>query len=306
MAASEPKVARVTLNIFSGLRNPSWSISREKVQEFNRLLENLPENTKRDKRPYEAFSFYAGYTIEAPGLGTLTVFNGEVVLEPEQDDRVDAKVRDARVLRIDDKRELEAWLFREMPRQLVRDLGQDSFELLSAPRNENKVMDGVNGSAAGFDCANAPPYPGPNGVWKKRAKRNNCYNYANDEPSTGLLSAMPGGLNVTSFTPATLRAAVVSDGLIDLGVSLPTMCPVPHNAHFVAICLREKFGIFHDFHCWRLDADGGWSHKDGNGAVRNTDNYGAVITDLATARWKLSSSLVGFFISIDGQRNIRA
>jgi len=300
MREPELTTPRVTLNIFSGLRNPSWGMSPATFHEFGERLKRLPKANMSTK-PYDAWSFYAGYTIEwANGRAhTLTVFNEQVVEES-------GDAGDDRVEQLDPGRQLEAWLFTTMPAELTRVLDDKSFTALSAERNENKTIAGIAGAAAGFGCGSAPPFPGASGVWRTRKRHNNCYNYANNEPSTGSLSAMPGGLTVTSFTPASLRSAIVSDGLVDLGVTLPPACPAPPNAHYIAVCLRKKYGVFHDFHCLRLDANGGWSHKDGNSLVKNTDNSGTVLTDLSTARWKLASSLVGFFLSVSGQRNIRA
>jgi hypothetical protein len=65
--------------------------------------------------------------------------------------------------------------------------------------------------------------------------------------------------------------------------------PVPHHRHYnrdgrLGTCPRDFYKIAfavkptETYHFWRQDADGLWSHKDGGGPVRRTDESGVLIS----------------------------
>jgi hypothetical protein len=68
-----------------------------------------------------------------------------------------------------------------------------------------------------------------------------------------------------------------SDGLVPVDCDGGCGCSDCH--HQVALVLWP--GV--DFHWYRRDRDGKWSHKPGSTAARNTDNSGNLITDPRTA-----------------------
>jgi len=102
---------------------------------------------------------------------------------------------------------------------------------------------------------------------------NNCYNYSNDEVT--MTFAQPGracGAQYGELTcPAVLMAALC-DGL----VALPDpqgACPA--GMHRVHLVVKPGF----DYHWYRQDDDGLWSHKPGGTAATDLDNSGELITD---------------------------
>ena len=52
----------------------------------------------------------------------------------------------------------------------------------------------------------------------------------------------------------------------------------------------------HDFHWYRKDSDGTWSHKNGYQAVRNTDESGEIITDPKKADRGEYEAFGGYFL----------
>ena len=105
---------------------------------------------------------------------------------------------------------------------------------------------------------------------------NNCYNYATDS-KTGTF-AQPGrgsGKPYTSLTGPAVRDAAVRDGL--KVVTKPTS--VKKGECLVALVVWPG----KDFHWYRRDANGKWSHKPGSTAATNKDNSGKVIKDPRTA-----------------------
>jgi hypothetical protein len=106
---------------------------------------------------------------------------------------------------------------------------------------------------------------------------NNCYNYACDI-KTGTF-AQPGTASGNPFTStdcASVTSASLSDGLSGVGCD-ETECQ--QCCHQLALVIWP--GV--DFHWYRRDRNGSWSHKPGSTPARNTDNSGNTITDPRTA-----------------------
>lgn len=104
-------------------------------------------------------------------------------------------------------------------------------------------------------------------------RSNNCYNYACDVQSGTF--AQPGDASGAPFGStdcASVAAAAVSDGVS------ATSCDDPECygcCHQIALVIWP--GV--DFHWYRRDREGRWSHKPGRTAARDTDNSGNTITD---------------------------
>jgi hypothetical protein len=107
-----------------------------------------------------------------------------------------------------------------------------------------------------------------------RPKLNNCYNYANDHITNTF--AQPGrahGKMYKALTCAAVNAAAIADGLVN---SPNFNRPLgPGKGWYVALVIWP--GV--DYHWYRQDNVGCWSHKPGSTAARNTDNSGKRILD---------------------------
>lgn len=134
-----------------------------------------------------------------------------------------------------------------------------------------------------------PPYN--EAPWSGITERicNNCYNYANIRLMNNF--AQPGygggGYSQVVSTPDHCAAAAQADGLLepeyDLLSSAGNFIAPPGNRHLVALAYIPFYyqGTTYalDFHWYRLDAGGNWSHKPGINGVTKWDNQGNKITD---------------------------
>jgi hypothetical protein len=134
--------------------------------------------------------------------------------------------------------------------------------------------------------------------------KNNCYNYGCDKATDSW--AQPGyassGTWPTTMDCPTVTAGALSDGL----TARPDGSQASeHCCHTVALVIAPGQG-WHDFHWYRLDDSGMWSHKPGTSAVRNVDNSGNPISDPQTADRGPYTVFCGFFtvsrckVKIDG------
>ncbi|XP_068737024.1 uncharacterized protein [Montipora capricornis] len=126
------------------------------------------------------------------------------------------------------------------------------------------------------------------GMWSpsfRTIKCNNCYNYANTLITDNF--AQPGfsiGHVFGQMDGASVQQAAESDGLIPLNPQPGAAAPVPPApagfAHLVALVVDPGTSLRQgDFHWYRLDQYGVWSHKPGSTFVTALDNAGALISD---------------------------
>ena len=130
-------------------------------------------------------------------------------------------------------------------------------------------------------CAKRRPCPAPSYLpsdWVTDSLKlitNNCYNYAVNIPSN--MFPRPGGSG-TALTGEAIRNACVQEGMEDFSDPAAGVFPDTHDC-VTALVIMENL----DFHFYRLDSDGTWSHKLGEEAPSNLDNDGNTITDPRTA-----------------------
>jgi len=291
--------ATVVLDVFSGLRQPTWALSDA---DYNRLLDLVkklhPGTTEAGFEP--AVWGYKGFVIKKPGRPTIRITAG-----------IGAKwgyvyLGGHEAVLIDTSRVIENFLL-ENSAGVVEKLGLKFQELVKV-RNEKPIKGfDQNGVVKGFGCEHGVSFPSNPTAWKNSSS--NCYNYANNVMAPGALPAVPGNNNVVSFTSLKIiKAATENDKLtlITPAGKLPQVCPAGSKSHIMGIFLREPMGngSFTDFHCLRMDSDGTWSHKDGSGPLRKKDDAQQPMTDLRQARFKIELTVVGFFISTKGVRHI--
>lgn len=100
---------------------------------------------------------------------------------------------------------------------------------------------------------------------------NNCYNYACDIKGTYAQPGLASGMIYKKINCYEVRKAAIADGLIPIDYN--SKCP--NKCHKVALTLwADK-----TFHWYRLDGNGLWSHKPGDGLPTNLDYSGNIITD---------------------------
>ncbi len=127
-----------------------------------------------------------------------------------------------------------------------------------------------------------------------RQYNNNCYNYANNRATNTF--AQPGraaGAQSGSMTCPAMIAAAIADGLQPIGY-YPDW-PLDFKGGLALV--TGYVGPYPDYHWYRRDDDGTWSHKPGGTAATNRDNSGNIITDPRTANRGGYSNFCGFFLA---------
>jgi hypothetical protein len=136
-----------------------------------------------------------------------------------------------------------------------------------------------------------PPYaPGEWNDFNGIQFSNNCYNYAcNLRTDTFAQPGRATGHMYQAIDCRQVGAGAVSDGLI--GVEADKGCGCADCQHRVALVIAPGY----DYHWYRLDRDGRWSHKPGGTAATNLDNSGHAITDPRTADRGPYTVFCGFY-----------
>lgn len=134
---------------------------------------------------------------------------------------------------------------------------------------------------------NLPPWNDDDGV----QYNNNCYNYGTNK-MTGTF-AQPGraGGRLRKF-PATCSDVIASantDGLIPW----PAGFACPNRTYKVAL-VTQPAAMGGDYHWYRQNPDGTWSHKRGGSPAKNVDESGNLINDPRTADRDGYTNFCGF------------
>lgn len=135
------------------------------------------------------------------------------------------------------------------------------------------------------------PYYTPS-YWNDNSRQgqNNCYNYANNRATNTF--AQPGratGSQASYMDCALVRQAAINDGLEPISDYPSSFLNFKTSAALVV-------APGYDYHWYRLDENGTWSHKPGGTRATNLDNAGQVITDPRTANRGPYTQFCGFFM----------
>lgn len=140
------------------------------------------------------------------------------------------------------------------------------------------------------------------GFWNNNASvrsRNNCYNYASNKRTDTF--AQPGrgcGRIYTAINCTEVTRAALCDGLHKRYVCFPDS---EKPRYLVALVVAPGPG-FVDFHWYRRNKEGFWSHKPGGTAAKNTDNSGKVISNPQTCNRGPYTQFCGYFYTCRSQR----
>jgi hypothetical protein len=140
-------------------------------------------------------------------------------------------------------------------------------------------------------CCGLPTYTPAfwNSTWTVRWN-NNCYNYSNNKRTDTF--AQPGrasGSAVTDMHCPAVHAAAAADGI----PALPASGACQSSRCKIALVVSP----FHDYHWYRLDRNGLWTHKPGHTAATNLDNSNHPITNPETADRGKYTDFCGYFCS---------
>jgi hypothetical protein len=165
----------------------------------------------------------------------------------------------------------------------------------------------------------APPWDPARWNWWQVISRNNCYNYATDIQTDTF--AQPGRASgVYAQTPppncTDVGRGAVSDGLKP--VDCDSGCGCSGCCHRVALAVSlgtptlwaDASGDvyerpLYDYHWYRLDRNGIWSHKPGGSLATNLDASGNLIRDPRTCNRGPYTTFCGCYCVCKSQVRIR-
>lgn len=281
----------VTLDMYSGRPNPSWELSESDAKELATILGKKRKLSNTSSPGSAGLLGYRGLLISSaddPTISkTMRVFDG--VLEVASLDSPNY---------VDHDSEIEEFLLSTSGAALH----EEERHYITQEIQKN-VAGGIANSIKNFELMAIPPFDP--GKWNNNPtvmRNNNCYNYGNDTITNTFAQPGRGTGQEGPYPPtcAGTSAAANRDGL----KSIPSPDITPAEGHIVALVVASNPG-FLDYHWYRRDSNGMWSHKPGQTAARNTDNSGRLISDPRNCDRGPYNDFCGFFNSIPGKITIR-
>jgi hypothetical protein len=267
--------AIVIMDVYSSMPNPTWVIDDEKLRELQKLLSAGGAAVRR----------------LLPVLG----YRGFLVRPARSPERFAQEAGDIVVV---GNPEAERFLLSTAGPHLSGELKELAAAWIA--RGIDPAVLQRAGAALAVQCpvchaADAPAYNPA--FWNNPAhlSLNNCYNYANNQQTDTF--AQPGratGHPITGLSCPGVQPSAVSDGLKacpDFTTNLPA-----GKGWYVALVIYPG----HDYHWYRQDKIGCWSHKPGHTPVINTDNSGHAITDPKTCNRGNYTVFCTFMITTHG------
>lgn len=295
-------VLHVTLNVFSGTEDPSWTLrgsqASQLISKYSDSLANLPAaDDPTVMRPIPWYRMgYRGFelTFHFDGLPCdgkrLAVYNFDGNFEWD--------------LLFSGESELPSSVIEHVRNEILRlaSLANDSYDADSdSAVNTSLKRPNVDPVRGPDNVTKYDPQNDCQGYFEKYQSQNNCYNYGNDIATNTF--AQPGrgsGQKWSKNTCEDMKAAATRDGLVWAGTTLPTQ--EPDTGHFMALLIWPNT----NFHWIRFDSDpaGYWSHKPGGTAVRNVDNNHKKITDPSKSDFSPWTQFCGYMATVPSKANI--
>jgi len=262
----------VTLNVFSGRPNPMWTVPEGGAAELTERIESLTTTSNLKAAAISGGLGYRGFTVRRNEEAHPIHIHAGIV-DPGHA---------AHSLLAED-REIEKWLLSTAGEQVPAEVKAHVEEALSAPVSHAVVTAAIAAARCPkCNAADAPVYN--SAIWNTPAVQphNNCYNYANNHITNTF--AQPGRATGHQYTQLTNCTGA---GSVEAGAHSDGLATTPNfHAHlaaghgwYVAVVLWP--GV--DYHWYRQDKSGCWSHKPGSTAARNVDNANHAISDPKTA-----------------------
>ncbi len=282
----------VTLHIYSGRLNPSLALSGEQSVELLAIVRAL-----RDQTPFKARSIakrlgYRGFSVASTprsSFGDIWFFvnRGIVDLGPTE------------ISLLDSRHTVEAWLLAaatpyisETARGWVEQAMNTSVEELA----DNRIVFAKSLPRSCTRKALDAPHYEP-AAWNVSSVQfsNNCYNYANNRPDGSW--AQPGrahGVSLVDHSCKEVQNAALTDGLSLVTHSNAALAR--GDGWYVALAVAPG----EDYHWYRQDADGCWSHKIDKLEVIDVDESGATVTDPETCNRGVYTDFCHYMITGGG------
>jgi|ERR1700723_1033579 hypothetical protein len=282
----------VSLNIYSGRPNPSWGLSDEESEALLDQVTGLSELTTAKPSGVLGGLGYRGFLVERSATapeGALSLYVHEGIVDRGQ----------SQVNAVDDNQTVERTLLESGRRSIDDELYRYVAQEMGTRKDVGALLQGVVITPAGcprVQAADAPLY-NP-GRWNIPAvqSHNNCYNYANDQITNTF--AQPGRAHGKPIPPAltcpVTQPSAIADGLVAVGgFSTPLAAGM---GWYVALVIWPG----RDYHWYRQDTVGCWSHKPGQTPARNVDNAGAAIADPRTCNRGPYTDFCGYMVTTRG------
>lgn len=279
----------VTALMYSGRPNPSWELTPEQATKLKSILGEKKEVTQEMSALSAGLLGYTGFVIQS--------YESSLPSEAYFFDGIIDLVNQKQLNFIDKNSSIESFLLETG----LTALTTDEVDYISTEISKN-VSGGIASKnkslKESFELLAVPPFDP--GKWNITSVQpyNNCYNYANDKITNTF--AQPGrgsGTMYTNLLCSDVSAAATRDGQISVSNAAST----PMDGHFIALVVAPNY----DYHWYRLDSNGMWSHKPGSTAARNTDNSGALIADPRSCNRGPYTDFCGFFHCIPLNTRIR-
>lgn len=301
----------ITADMFSGRPNPSWILTDD--SEICALLKEVSQNREiaSDAAPAEAGLGLRGFMIEPLTDEAISDFDlaagtyvaaGPYAVSPRANEIAERlialmpkaeaglEISDAEQPALDES-------FQSFVRQQIeigrRTTAVDTEDQPEAAAPETFKVD--------VTCNIELAVYNPN-FWNNNPtilSKNNCYNYASNKRTDTF--AQPGrgcGKMYTAITCAEVTRAALCDRLHKRFDCFP---PSEAPRYLVALVVAPGPG-FIDFHWYRKNKEGFWSHKPGGTKVRNVDNSNKLITDPANCNRGPYTKFCGYFYTCKSQR----
>ncbi|MBA69194.1 MAG: hypothetical protein CML30_10000 [Rhizobiales bacterium] len=252
----------VKLDMYSGRENPHWVLTDEQAGELRRRSRDFQEKLGGAPSPR---------TLGYRGVEITPIARQEGGVEPLIESR-EAELNNGSIY-VSGVPELE---------DFIVSTGKDFIDpealehIQTVFRTPEMRFPTLNAGTGCPKCvaADAPAYDPAFWNTPQRQPNNNCYNYANNQATNTF--AQPGratGKPITGLSCGGVQPSAQSDGLKP---SADFSTPLKAGAGwYVALVIWPG----RDYHWYRQDDVGCWSHKPGQTAARNTDNSGNPITD---------------------------
>ena len=278
----------VTALMYSGLEDPSWELTREQEEQLESIIGTDKSVTFEQSALSTGLLGYKGFIVETTKETKsipykLFCFDGII----DTADQTSSNF-------IDKDSELETFLLKTGESHL----SENEIGYVSAELSKNSSI-GTGSKNKSFELLAVPPF-NPS-KWNNNPnvrRRNNCYNYANDKITNTF--AQPGrgsGSMFSAIDCSNVSAAAQRDG--QKVSSRPTS--TPSEGHYIALVVAPNY----DYHWYRLDSNGMWSHKPGQTPAKNTDNAGRLISNPETCSRAPYTDFCGYFHCIPSKTTIR-
>lgn len=278
----------VTLRLFSGTPDPVWTLPSQDAQRIQAwIAATSPPVISANKPaesapPFEPTGYLGFYVSDQTHAIADTRFVPAGTLFPPD---------------LHGPERVDEFLFKSIPSTVQTTLGLDPGILTERAL---QPIQGMPEMSRVLTCGSTF-YQAERSRWNQRnAIRNNrCYGYAANVFLENAV-ALPPGRN-HHWTEDELLAASNRDAFQPRGKQSLAACPAA-GGHWVAACLGGD-EPYVDFHFFRLDSDGTWSHKPGDRRSRKVDDLGNPIGDLSRAQFHEPYVFCGFLSVGDDVRD---